>query len=342
MSSNRIKFGCNLLKSKLRNESVPFLLQFSVTNRCNMQCRYCYAKYYERGQEDLPFEKISAVIDEAAALGTIRINLVGGEPLLRQDVGRIIAYVKQKGIECALTSNGWLVKDKIKDVAKLDMLCLSLDGDKRANDYNRGEGSFDKVMEAIEAAATNNIKIQVASVLSSESIKSMDYLIDLAVKKNFKVGFTTPITQTYAGETAAILDMPDDEALRQAIKKILDIKKAGGPILFSKESYRFALKWPYGYNVNKIMGKRPGFKFPRCYAGRFWAIIDVNGDVYPCPSLVGVVKPLNCFQEGLKKAFEHLKGHECRTCHIPCQNEFNFMFSLNPSVLMNILKNYRA
>lgn len=337
----RAEFGWNLLKSKCTNKTVPFLLQFSVTNRCNLKCRYCYAKYYERKQKDLPKSEIFKIIDGAYSIGTVRINLVGGEPLIRRDIGEIISYIHDKGIECALTSNGFLVAEKIEEIKKLDSLCLSLDGDEEANDYNRGTGSFNKLMEAINIAKKYKIKIQIATVLTVQSIKSIDFLVNLAGDKGFMIGFTTPITQSSDGKTIAIENLPADDELRCAIEKIINLKKNGAPILFSKESYQFALQWPFGYEKDKIIGERPLFKYPKCYAGRYWGIIDVNGDLYPCPALVDVVQSQNCLEKGFKEAWALISNHKCYTCHLPCNNEFNFIFALNWKILINLFMNYQ-
>lgn len=337
----RVKFGGSLLKNKLINRKIPFLLQFSITNNCNLRCSYCYARYYGRKEKDLPKNKIFEIIDEVVSLGTIRINLVGGEPLLRKDIGEIISYIKEKGIECALTSNGSLIPEKIDEIKRLDALCLSLDGDRETNDYNRGKGSFDKVIEAINVAQKYKIKVQIASVLTTQSIKSIDFLVGLARDKGFMIGFTTPINQFSDSNAIPIEDLPEGSEIREAIDKIIKIKDKGGPILFSKESYLFTLSWPFGYEKDKMIGEKPSFKFPKCYAGRLWGIIDVNGDVYPCPALVNLIKPQNCLEKGFKKAWEIVSQHECYTCHLPCNNEFNFMFDLNWKILLNLFRNYQ-
>ncbi len=336
-----MRFGYKLAQNKLSGNLTPFLLQFSITNACNLKCKYCYAKYYERKQKDLSKDQIFKIIDEVWALGTIRINLVGGEPLLRKDIGEIINYIKQKGMECALTSNGLLVEKKIDEIKSLDNLCLSLDGDREANDYNRGKGTYDKIISAIDIAKKHNIKTQVSSVLTTQTIKSLDSFIDLAKSKGFLIGFTTPISQTSSGETKPIENSAKDEELKQGIRKLIQIKEKGGPVLFSNESYIYALKWPYEYTKDKIIGEKPGFKIPKCYAGRYWGIIDVNGDIYPCPALVDVIQPANCLELGFKKAWKIASQHNCYTCHFPCNNEFNFMFGLNYKVLLNLFKNYQ-
>ncbi len=338
---NKIKFAASILTAKILKKYRPFQVQLSVTNHCNLRCNYCYANYPERTHRDIPTQDMIRIINELSETGTRRINLVGGEPLLRKDIGTIIDHIKAKGIECAMTSNGYLVPQKINDVKKLDLLCISLDGDRKANDVNRGVGSYDKAIEAIRLAKKNNIPIQVATVITKNNLNSIEYLLEEGEKIGFTVGFSTLISQSKNGNKSMPPDMPTNDEYREVLKKIISLKDKGYPVLFSKKSIKYALSWPYTYGKDKILGAKPNFKHIECNAGRYFCIIDVNGDVYPCPSLVDVIKPMNCLENGIKAAFKHISNHQCQTCHIPCQNEFNLMYSFDPSVIINIVKNYK-
>lgn len=336
-----IKLGIEILRAKIFRKFVPFHVQFSVTDRCNLRCSYCYASYPERGYEDLATRDIIGIINELSELGTKRINLVGGEPLIREDIGKIIDYIKNKKIECAMTTNGYLVAKKINDVKKLDLLCISLDGDMEANDRNRGGGSYEAAIEAIKIAKEHKVLLQVATVITKNNLHSIEYILKEGKKYGFMVGFTTLINKTEGNNKIVPESIPADEEYRWALQHIIELKKRGYPVLFSIKSLEYSKKWPYSYKEDKVMGKNPEFQYIKCNAGRYFAIIDTNADIYPCPSLVGVIKPLNCLEVGVKRAFSYLNNHNCMTCHIPCQNEFNLMFSLSPSVLLNVLMNYK-
>ena len=117
--------------------------------------------------------EIFKIIDDLAILGTRRINLVGGEPLSRSDIGDIINYITEKNIQCALTTNGYLVPAKLEYVKKLNVLCVSLDGEKIENDANRGEGSFEKAFNAIMTAKEHEIPVQVACVITKKNLYSI-------------------------------------------------------------------------------------------------------------------------------------------------------------------------
>lgn len=337
-----IKFFFSILRSRVTKDYRPYQVQLTVTDHCNLSCSYCYANYPERGHPDLTTEEIFRIIDELAELGTRRVNLVGGEPLMRKDIGAIIDRIKERGLECAMTTNGYLVGKRLEDVKKLDSLAISLDGDKAANDANRGEGSFDAAMKAIQVAAANKVPLQVATVLTKKNMESVEFLLKLGKEYGFSVGFSTLISQSVDGVKETPEDIPTDEEYREVIRKIEGLSSEGYPVLFSNKTLDYTVNWPYGYEKDKLMGEEPDFDHIRCNAGRFYCIIDVNGDVYPCPSLVDVIEPRNCLTDGMKEAFRHINDHRCHTCHIPCQTEFNLMYSLDPSTIMHIVKRYRG
>src|SRR3954454_9474551 len=68
-------------------------VRLSVTDRCDLRCRYCMAeemRFLPR-RDILSFEEIEALADLFIARGVRRIRLTGGEPLVRRDVGELIA-----------------------------------------------------------------------------------------------------------------------------------------------------------------------------------------------------------------------------------------------------------
>jgi cyclic pyranopterin phosphate synthase len=89
-------------------------LRVSVTDRCNMRCRYCMpeAEYVWLPRATiLTFEEISRLIGVFAGLGIGKVRLTGGEPLLRHDLPRLIAMIRHQPRirDLALTTNGSLL-----------------------------------------------------------------------------------------------------------------------------------------------------------------------------------------------------------------------------------------
>ena len=113
-------------------------LRVSVTDRCNFRCPYCMPAeiYGERYQflpreEILTFEEITRLVRIFVGLGTDKVRLTGGEPLVRTGLEKLIAMLSAiEGIDdLTLTTNGYLLSQKaqaLKD-AGLRRITVSLD-----------------------------------------------------------------------------------------------------------------------------------------------------------------------------------------------------------------------
>ncbi|MCP9447310.1 MAG: GTP 3',8-cyclase MoaA [Nitrospira sp.] len=137
-------------------------LRLSVTDRCNLRCRYCMPEeeYVWLPREDvLSFEEMATLAGYFVDLGVDKIRLTGGEPLLRRDLPRLIRLLSQnRGItEIALTTNGVLLAEQAQALydAGLHRVTVSLDTLK-PDRFRRltGRDEFDRVLEGIAAART--------------------------------------------------------------------------------------------------------------------------------------------------------------------------------------------
>jgi len=89
-------------------------LRLSVTDRCNLRCRYCMPedKYVWLPRTSiLTFEEIERLTDVFAGLGVHKVRLTGGEPLLRHDLPTLVAMIARNPRirDLALTTNGLLL-----------------------------------------------------------------------------------------------------------------------------------------------------------------------------------------------------------------------------------------
>jgi len=109
-------------------------LRVSVTDRCNIRCFYCMPEdhvVFRPKHELLTFEEIERVVQVATSLGISKLRITGGEPLVRQDLPRLIQQLAAiDAIEdIALTTNGILLAEQAETLyaAGLDRLNISLD-----------------------------------------------------------------------------------------------------------------------------------------------------------------------------------------------------------------------
>jgi len=111
-----------------RIRGAPLVLCHSINSECNLRCKFCPFWRRPGSGDELLFEEIKALIDQAAALGTIVYNVWGVEPLLREDLSECLSHAKQRGMNNFLITNGMLLEEQTDALAPyLDHLAISID-----------------------------------------------------------------------------------------------------------------------------------------------------------------------------------------------------------------------
>ncbi len=162
-------------------------LRVSVTDRCNLHCTYCMPvgkpEWFER-ESLLTFEDIERIVRAAAKLGIRKVRITGGEPLVRENLPRLIEKLRAiSGIQTlAMTTNGTLLErcaHTLKQVG-LDRLNVSLDTLKPER-FERITGSkhWHAVWRGIEAALDAGFAPLKLNVVVIKGIND-DELIDFA------------------------------------------------------------------------------------------------------------------------------------------------------------------
>ena len=131
----------------------PLALHLEVVAACNLKCVHCFAGELPRKEEPLSLNELDDLFAQLAAIGTFRLGLTGGEPLLRKDLFEIIDLALSHGLCPCVTTNGLLITEEIaRQFGKRELVWLnvSLEGATAAtNDSIRGNGTFDRVIEQL-------------------------------------------------------------------------------------------------------------------------------------------------------------------------------------------------
>ncbi len=312
-----------LLKAKILKIKTPLVVGWGITDRCNRKCLYC-ARWQGKIKE-LSTNEVFKIIDTLTRLGTLRISFTGGEPLMREDMGKIIDYVHSKGIEARLNSNGSLVVKRISDLKNLDILNLSLEGEKEIHDAIRGEGSYEEVIEAAKIAKGNDIKVTLTAVLTKININSADFVIDKAREMDTKVTFQ-PTTQLILGGKALNPIVPSKEQYRKAVEKLISKKKNGERAIGNSMA---GLKHLYNW---------PDPKRIRCASGWISCRIEPDGGIFYCSRKKKLLKPVSSLSSSFWKEFSTLGPVSCNDCWCAGRAELNLAFWGNLSVIHEQIK----
>lgn len=161
-------------------------LRISVTDRCNLRCRYCMP---EEGIENeghsrmLSLEQIFRLVRVASQTGISKVRLTGGEPLVRKNIVSLIENIA--GLpeikDVSLTTNGVLFPEMAEDLKKagLNRVNISLDTLKEDKyHYITRNGQLGNAIPAVHKALELNmhpVKINVVAIKGFNDDEFLDF-----------------------------------------------------------------------------------------------------------------------------------------------------------------------
>ncbi len=287
--------------------SFPAYVEIEVTLRCNLRCIHCYAGSSDRAPPGPPAEDWIRLIRSLDR--TVLLGVTGGEPLMREDIYDILGAAKERGLVVKLLTNGTLLSNhlpRLLDVLEpgIDIIHISLDGDKEAHERVRGPGTFAPTVRAIEEAS-EYFPVEVAFTLLPHNMDAVERAYIIAAERGarlFQLGLVQPIGR------GSRFTLPFS-VLREALERLKPLQeKYGVPV-----SAEFSGEGP----------PVPPASFYSCPAGISFAFVDVKGDVYPCQAFRPHFRMGNAFETPLYtlwKRFDATKlrrnvlGTKCASC----------------------------
>jgi AdoMet-dependent heme synthase len=174
------------------SQSHDFLIQWHLTERCNLRCSHCYQTGEKR--DEMSLGEIINVADELSEMFRIwsdsyelvlspSFNVTGGEPFLRTDLFRILETIGNKGFEIYILSNGTLI-DKAKAMSLVDLgvkgVQISIEGPEEIHDFLRGKGSFSSSLTGIKHLIDARVPVTMNVTLSKINAGFFTDIVDIA------------------------------------------------------------------------------------------------------------------------------------------------------------------
>ena len=217
-------------------------LRVSVTDRCDLRCRYCMSEDMRFLPRDalLELDEIAAIAERFIARGVTKIRLTGGEPLVRRgaiDLARRLGRQVGQGLdELTLTTNGTRLADHAGDlraagIRRINVSLDSLDPDRFRHITRHGDLS--RVIEGIAVAKNAGIAIKINMValkdLNQDEIPAMlawcvEQGHDLSLIETMPLG---TIDEDRADRFVPLTAVFDD--LSRRFDLIRDPRSTGGP-----------------------------------------------------------------------------------------------------------------
>ncbi|HCM29437.1 MAG TPA: radical SAM protein [Bacteroidales bacterium] len=305
---------------------LPWFFVISPTARCNLTCVGCYAGNYSK-QEDLSFELVDRIFNEAKDLGIYFVTVSGGEPFMWPHLLDIME--KHHDMFFQIYTNGTLItKDVANRLGKLGNAApaISIEGFEKETDARRGEGTFKRIMEAMDNLRNAGVPFGFSATPTKLNIETLmsDEFIDLMIEKGCSIGWFFQYVPIGRKPDVSLMATPEQRfRLRRRSIEIRNTK----PIFIGDF-------WNDGpYVGGCICGARQ--------AGYFH--INCHGDVEPCVFLQFSVdnikdkKLIDVIQSPFFKAFQEAQPYrENNNLLTPCA------LIDNPQVLRDIVTKFNA
>ncbi len=305
---------------------LPWFFVISPTARCNLTCVGCYAGNYSK-QEDLSFELVDRIFNEAKDLGIYFVTVSGGEPFMWPHLLDIME--KHHDMFFQIYTNGTLItKDVANRLGKLGNAApaISIEGFEKETDARRGEGTFKRIMEAMDNLRNAGVPFGFSATPTKLNIETLmsDEFIDLMIEKGCSIGWFFQYVPIGRKPDVSLMATPEQRfRLRRRSIEIRNTK----PIFIGDF-------WNDGpYVGGCICGARQGGYFH----------INCHGDVEPCVFLQFSVdnikdkKLIDVIQSPFFKAFQEAQPYrENNNLLTPCA------LIDNPQVLRDIVTKFNA
>lgn len=250
----REKYKCN----------IPWTILLDPTTACNLSCKGCWASEYGNTL-NLTFEEIDSIIRQGKELGVYFYIFTGGEPLARKkDLIKICE--KHNDCEFLTFTNGTLIdQDFAEEMLKIKNLipAISIEGNEEATDFRRGEGTYKKVLKAMEILKKNKLPFGISCCYTSEnydSITGEDFVDEMI---NRGALFAWYFHFMPVGKKTGTELLPDTEQRKKIYNRIREYRSSK-PIFFMD----------FQNDAEYVGG---------CIAGgRTYLHINANGDIEPC------------------------------------------------------------
>lgn len=285
---------------------------FEVTERCNLDCEFCYNVWLEKEtpvHRELSLNEIEKVLcNISKAPGATGVTVTGGEPLLRSDVPEIVKLIKKSGLKVALATNGTLLtKDIIEKLIASGLEHFDI-------------GFTDPATEtrlALAAAAKTGCTVTASICLHNNNYKRAGILTEVAAAMGADAIALNRFVPTGRGRLHSRNLHLNNKDLLTALKLADKAATTAGIYIYTGIPVEPCVASSAGF---------PGIVFSTCQCGQTKWAIDPQGNLRTCEQNKEILGSLleNTFTEivnrnaGVIKEFrEWRQSDSCTGCTLP-------------------------
>ena len=270
-----LKGGLNFYSAGTKQKSQIDSVFLAITNKCKLNCTYCYEKYNINKSEDIQVDKWEEIIKSLQNIGVNIFILSGGEPLLAFDklLSILRSADKEKSDFHLHTSGNSVTEQKVKELrdAGLKAAAIGLDDfEEKEHDRIRGRGSFADAVKSLQLFNEAGILTYVNFCVRKEMLRNDNLYKYFDFVKRLNVSMIQLLEPRPCG---GYFNDESEVYLNDDDKRILTEFTLNGN---KKRKYK---KYPIIYYVAHLEGKHQ----LGCHMGglsHFY--IDSKGNVCPC------------------------------------------------------------
>ncbi len=251
------KYDCN----------IPWAILLDPTSACNLACKGCWAAEYGH-KNNLTYEEMRDIVQQANEIGCYFFLMTGGEPLVRKDDIIKLANEFNDSAFHLYTNRTLIDEEFCKEVAKAGNIsfALSVEGSEESTDFRRGDGVYNKVLNAMDLLKRYKLLYGVSVCYTSKNYKQItsDEFISKMTDHGCKLAWFFHYMPV--GNDADPSLLPTPEQRQYVCDRIRYIRSAASP-----------------HKIYAIDFQNDGEFINGCIAGgRNYLHINSLGDVEPC------------------------------------------------------------
>jgi MoaA/NifB/PqqE/SkfB family radical SAM enzyme len=244
----------------------PLQCSLYVTDQCNLDCHYCTE--YDNSVAHPPLADLKRWALKIRDLGTERIALVGGEPLMHPDIVALVRYCHELGFSTSLTTNGFLLSNALVaalDDAGLGVMQVSVD---RMTPSPVTRKSMKTVLGKLDLVMQSRIKLHVTGVICGDTLDECETVLATGLEK----GIPTEIRLVHAGPDSVYRVDPGARTRQKALIETMIARKQRCEKIHTTRAM-------LDYQLDLVEGRRPEWT---CTGGFKLFFVSAQGRFMEC------------------------------------------------------------
>lgn len=244
------------LVQKALGRNNPLMVEIFMETRCNYTCWHCSSsEYINKGYKGLANEDLDLILKKLKPVGTLAVTYVGGEPLLRKDIEKVIELTcRYKMLPSIITNACLLTESRIDSLFRSGLANMSFSLHSMKSEIHdelvNCKGAYAKMMGAMHYCIAKRYPCAICVVPTNENMKNGDFknMMQFSLDNKIRVNMNLPAPIGKLLNNKEIL--LDKESLAALMKDYMPLPSV---IPDFKQNFMGRVVCPIGFNAIYIL-----------------------------------------------------------------------------------------